>query len=266
MKKFLLTLMLLMAFGLSAKGILDYPLSESENGELYLTSNITESYTLYSQGKHQNLDISPNYFNSYGIKTWGENTEEYIGSFMNWGGGAYLHLLEPSVSLSSSDILNNYSINGFFHFLYGFKIDTPIENLNLYLGPYAKATLFNGIYSGIDNIMVQTELGLNLGGKLGAEYSIFDTLRVGGDFSSFLVGGDIGRRGYNRDFLSTVTLSHFGNYLDMHLSLYGELDLSRTESIKLIYEHSAFSVFDSNNTLATGENSVGISYVKKLVR
>ncbi|QEN04879.1 hypothetical protein EW093_09230 [Thiospirochaeta perfilievii] len=265
MKKIILISLLITTSFLGAKGILDYPLSNTEK-PLYYTGDVSISTTSISWGKHQNLSISPNYFDSFGLLSNITSKKESLGSIFKYENSVDISLLDPSVNFSSNDLFSNFKLQGNFGLGYNFKFDSPITGLSFDIGPYVKLDSLIGYYAGIDNIMMQSLFALNSGLDGNITYKLLETVRFGLGYSTFIFGVDYGRNGYNKDFLPEVQVSTFGNYCDMKLTLYGELDISRTESLKLEYKHSVFSVFDDNNKVISGENSIGISVVKRLVR
>lgn len=265
MRKCILTVLILISCMLSAKGILDYPLSDP-SGELTQTGVRTDVSTHITLGEHQNLAISPNYFDSFGLFNSSENITEYETGDFYFKTDTDISFLIPSVQFSEDELLSNFKMRLNLEGLYGFEIESPLDDLCFSVGPYIKTDALIGVYSGIDNIMTQTLFALNLGISGSAKYELIKTLRFGLGYSTFIFGIDYGRDGYNKDFIPEITVSNFGNFCDMELIVYGELDLSKLESIKVEYSHSVFSVFDDNNTVISGDNKIGLSYVKKLVR
>lgn len=265
MKKIYLILLTLLSSLLCAKGILNYPLSDTDR-ELYDTGRNSDISTYITWGEHQNLAISPNYFESLGIFSSSADNAYYNSGYLQFKTDVEVALLTPSVQFKENDLFSNIKtrING--SVLYGFNINTPLDDFDFNIGPYIKADALLGYFSGIDNILAQTFFALNGGVTADIQYNLLETVRFGLGFSTFIFGVDYGRDGYNKDFIPEIKVSNFGNYCDMQITLYGELDLSRTESLKLEYNHSVFSVFDSNNKVISGDNRVGFSYVKKLVR
>ncbi len=265
MKMIILTILIFITTLLSAKGLLDYPLSDTTR-DLYETGKSSDISTYITWGEHQNLAISPNYFESLGLFSSSVNTVQYKPGFMLFKTDSDISFLNPSVEFSENDNFSNFKMRLNLTGLYGFKIKSPWEAFNFSVGPYLKTDALIGYYSGIDNILAQTLFALNLGVSANVKYHLLKTVRFGLDYSTFIFGIDYGRDGYNKDFIPQIIISNFGNFCDMEISIYGELDISRSESLKLEYNHSVFSVFDDNNRVISGDNRIGLSFVKKLVR
>ena len=265
MKQKILIYLMLLSSVLFGKSLLDYPLSKTEK-DLYYTGDITESYTYLVTGEHQNLAISPNYFNTIGINSSGKSVKVVPLGFLEFNYGSDILLLNSSLNDINNIGLANFMVTPFIRVLYNFNFKSTVPGLSFNIGPYVKFDYFISLFSNITNISNQSILGLNLGVDAKAKYELLETLRFNFGCSSFLVGFDMGRNGYNKDLTENINISNLGNYMDMDITLSGELDISRTETIKLEYIHSVFSVFNSNNTIISGQNSIGISFIKKLVR
>lgn len=265
MKKLILINLIIMNTLLSAKGILDYPLSDTTR-DLYETGQSSDVSIYITWGEHQNLAISPNYFESLGLFSSVINTSRYRSGYKLFKTDFDISFLTPSVEFSENDLFSNFKMRLNLTGLYAFNIKSPLEAFKFSVGPYLKTDALIGYYKGIDNIMAQTYFALNLGVSANVKYQLLKTVRFGLGYSTFVFGIDYGRDGYNKDFIPEIKISNFGNFCDMELTIYSELDISRTESLKLEYNHSVFSVFDENNRIISGENRFGLSFVKKLVR
>ncbi|MBN2616680.1 MAG: hypothetical protein JXR64_00060 [Spirochaetales bacterium] len=265
MKKFLFIIFILLCNVLYSEGIFNYPLSRTDEG-LYLTGKESETYGSFVWGKHQNLSISPNYFDSYGFRVFTSEKREFNPGIFFHNSDLLFNFLMPSVSNPTDDLTTNIKYKLDFNIGYLFKIKLPIEKLSLYAGPYSNTGFLLGSYSQIENILIQSFFYSNIGVEGSVEYDLMKTIRFGVDYNTSIIGLDLGRNGYNKDFTSDINLSTFNNFLNMKLSVYTEYDLSRTESIRLFYTHSAFSEFDDNNTIISGEHSIGLGLNTKLVR
>lgn len=265
MKKLIFLYLIILNTLLSARGLLDYPLSDTSR-DLYDTGRSSDVSMYITCGEHQNLAISPNYFESLGLFSSVINAAKFSSGYMLFKTDTDISLLKPSVEFSENDLFSNLKVRLNLTGLYAFNIKSTLEAFKLSVGPYLKADALVGYYSGIDNIMAQTYFAFNLGVSADANYHLLKTVRFGLGYSTFIFGVDYGRDGYNKDFIPEIKISNLGNFCDMELTIYSELDISRTESLKLEYNHSVFSVFDENNKIISGENRFGLSFVKKLVR
>lgn len=248
-----------------AEIILDYPI-KGKSGVVSYTGVTNVTNYMIGYGEYQNLAISPNYFISYTFVSEAFSHREFkTGIFRNQL-DTRISFLEPSVKNPIDDITSNMMMRLNYSLEYGFNIPLSVVELKLNVGPYVKLSGVMGLYNQIDNIMVQSYFNLNMGASIRAYYKIANIVRIGMDYTSFLIGVDYGRNGYNKDFIPDLTLINWGNYLDMKFLIYLEVDLSRVESIALGYSHGAFSVFDDINTIVSGENRIGISYSRKFFR
>jgi len=234
------------------------------------TGKLNVSANLFTIGEHLNTAISPNVFQSYGII---EESSQILplknGDTFLWQIRSAVSLLVPSVPDAAYDISNinvwNFVLRESMNVQYAIKIPALINGLSLRIAPYLQGDIMGGFYPQITNIGIQTFLSLNLGVKAYCQYQITDSFRAGADFSSFLIGMDTGRNGYNKDYLGDLNFSHPGNYLDLSLALYGELDISHTTSLRIGYSHAATSWFGGENKVIDGEHQLGITFNTKVI-
>ncbi len=266
MKKYLITLFLIVALQfVGAKGFFNYPLSDTDK-ELYFTNETSLNSTSVIAGRYQNLDISPNYFDTIGYSKNIESYKEYKPGFFHFHYDSNFMLMKPSVTLFDFDYFSNYSGRFNLKYSYEFKIKMPLEKLSLSAGPNAKIDFNIGYFSNIDNIMIQTLLSSTLGLSVTLGYNLLETLRFGIDFSTFIVGFNLGTNGYNKEYVPNFNVINYGNYTDFITNIYAEYDISRTESLRIGYGHSVFTSNSENNTLSIGEHRFSLGFNKKLVR
>ncbi len=241
----------------------DYLLSDTSR-ELYLTGSSSYSGLSIVLGEHQNLAISPNVYNQYGIIMNHINESEFKLGTLVFQIGITPYLLFPEVQAPGGGIMFKFKNSDSVKFR--FNLPSPIEKLSIDAGPYLQFDLMAEYFPEIDNVGFQSFLTFTFGGVGQAVYSLTDTINLGLNFSTFLFGMDFGRNGYNKDFLADLGLSHFGNYMDLKISLFGSIDISRTESIRLEYLHSVNSFYGEVHSVISGENHIGIYYCRKMVR
>lgn len=265
MKKIIIYCLLNLSLLNTLWAIPEYPLSKGRE-ELFLTGNETLLEYNVIWGKHQNLAISPNYFDAFGIKLYSEDYKKKDRGYFLFKVDVNLSLLETSVSTNTDNDFYNFSILSDLSFIYLFDVFIPLDGLKLYVGPELTPGYQVGYFDGIYNIMAQSYFYCNFGLNLKWEYEINPTFHAGMDLYSFIVGFDYGRSGYNKDFMDDLTLTNWSNYNRGKYKVYINYDLSRTEVIGLSYSHNFLSVTDTEYDVIDGVHSVGLMYTRRLVR
>lgn len=233
--------------------------------ELYETGKVTSDKYLITLGEYQNTAISPNVFKSYGFY---ESRSvffptKYLGSFVVENISSVAFLNQARVDLDLTDISSlNYHVRSSVNLQYPLTIPIKLKKLELTVSPYIQFDSMIGFHPQIVNIMVQFFFGLNCGAKITGLYNFTDKIRMGADFSSFLVGMDIGRSGYNKDYMFDIVFSHYGNYIDLNLALFCEFDIS-DGSLGIMYSHGMNSYYGGTYSVISGEHQFGISYTFK---
>lgn len=243
----------------------EYPLSKGAD-DLFLTGSEALMVNSLIWGKHQNLAISPNYFDTLGLRNYTEDYKRKEGGYFIFKTDTNITLLQPSVSTPLESDLYNFSILQEFGFTYLFDINFPLDGLKLYIGPEVTPGFQLGYFTGIINIMAQSYFYCNLGLNIKWEYQIYPTLHVGVDLYNSILGVDYGRSGYNKDFIDDLIFTNWSNYNRGKYKVYIDYDLSRTEVIGLSYSHNFISVTDSEYDVIEGLHSIGLIYTRRLVR
>jgi len=267
-------LLLVLLFGLGSMQLFcdsDKPffyLSDTER-ELYETGELNSDKFMVTLGEHQNTAISPNVFNSLGFCQSSSQLVpvENFGTLVFEGRAVTAVLIPAAAPFSLADLFSqNYYLRGSFNLQYPISIPVGSEDFKFAVSPYIQFDTMVGIYPQIVNIAVQSFFSLNCGADLAGTYRLSDEIRIGADFSTFLIGVDTGRSGYNKDYIPDFVFSHFGYYLELNLELFCEFDISRTESLRFEYSHGMNSYYGGVYSVISGEHRFGISYIQKLVR
>lgn len=265
MKKIFIALFIFSLVGMQAFCESDKPFfyQTETSDELYTTGEVSSYSVLFSSGKHQNTAISPNVFSSYGIyqKSSKISQLEKFGSIV-FNNQSYMAVLIPDNVTSGFNYYTRINPS----ILYPLTIPIDSRKFMLTVSPYVRADVMFGIYPEIVNISIQSFFSLNCGANITGIYQLTDEIRLGSEFSSFLIGMDTGRDGYNKEYIPDIVFSHFGNYLDLQLDLFCEFDVSRLKSVRIEYSHAANSYYGGTYSVISGDNRLGISFVQKLVR
>lgn len=265
MRKVFVLFLLSISSSLFCTGLSNYPLSDTDQG-LYLTGHETLVTNSFLWGRHQNLAISPNYFNALGIRNYTEDYKKRDFGYYIFKTDTYLNFLKPSVATPLDSYFSNFTITQEFGFTFLFGIKQPINNLSLYWGPELVPGFHGGYFSGVDNILAQTYFYGNLGINIKAEYEIMKTLRAGIDIYNSVIGFDFGRNGYNKDFISEIQGTNWSNFNRGKYRLYLSYDISRTEVVSLGYSHNFLALYGGEYDLTEGINSIELTMTKRLVR
>lgn len=243
----------------------EYPLSKGAD-ELFLTGYESLFTTSFIWGKHQNLAISPNYFDTLGLRHYTEDYTKKDGGYFLFKTDTSLSNLQPSVSTGADSDLLNFSLMLDLGLSYLFVIYLPTNRFKLYIGPELTPGGHVGYFDDVINIMVQSYAYCNIGLNLKCEYELFPTLHLGVDLYNFIIGFDYGRSGYNKDFIDDITFTNWENFNRGKYKFYIHYDLSRTEVLGLSYSHNFISITDTEYDLIDGNHSIGITYTRRLVR
>ncbi len=243
-------------------------ISDTSRG-LYETGKVYENKFYILFGEHQNTAISPNVFNTIGIGQDIGNLEpvKKIGT-MELRSYYTVKLLVPASAFPDAQepLTIDFFLRGGFNVQYPITVPVGPDRFDLKISPYLRAEAILGLFPQIYNISVQSFFTLNSGAEVAAQYSLTDEIRLGADISTFLIGMDTGRDGYNKDYIPDIVFSHPGNYIDLNLELFGEFDFSRTESLRIGYAHNVNSYYGGTYSMISGDHRIGVSVLRKLIR